>query len=72
MELLISTPARPSEVMIGKLLPYLVLGWIDAAFCLALASLWFGVPFHGTIFTLFATTSLFLVVVLGIGYCCPS
>jgi drug efflux transport system permease protein len=68
MELLISTPVRPSEVMIGKLAPYLVLGWIDAAFCLALASLWFGVPFRGTIFTLFVTTSLFLIVVLGIGY----
>jgi ABC-2 type transport system permease protein len=68
MELLISTPVRPGEVMIGKLLPYLVLGWIDAAFCLAFASLWFGVPFRGTIFTLFVTTSLFLIVVLGIGY----
>jgi ABC-2 type transport system permease protein len=68
MELLISTPVKPSEVMVGKLLPYLVLGWIDAAFCLAFATLWFGVPFRGTIFTLFATTSLFLIVVLGIGY----
>jgi len=68
MELLISTPVKPGEVMIGKLLPYLMLGWIDAAFCLACASLWFGVPFRGTIFTLFATTTLFLIVVLGIGY----
>jgi ABC-2 type transport system permease protein len=68
MELLISTPVKPAEVMIGKLLPYLVLGWIDAAFCLAFASMWFGVPFRGTIFTLFVTTSLFLIVVLGIGY----
>jgi ABC-2 type transport system permease protein len=68
MELLISTPVKPGEVMVGKLLPYLVVGWIDAAFCLVLASWWFGVPFHGTIFTLFVTTSLFLIVVLGIGY----
>jgi ABC-2 type transport system permease protein len=68
MELLISTPAKPSEVMLGKLLPYLVLGWIDAAFCLMIAALWFAVPFRGTIFTLFVTTTLFLLVVLGIGY----
>lgn len=68
MELLISTPAKPSEVMLGKLLPYLVLGWIDAAFCLAIAVLWFEVPFRGTIFTLFVTTTLFLIVVLSIGY----
>ena len=68
MELLISTPAKPSEVMFGKLLPYLVLGWIDAAFCLLIAVLWFEVPFRGTIFTLFITTTLFLIVVLSIGY----
>ena len=68
MELLISTPAKPSEVMFGKLLPYLVLGWIDAAFCLLIAVFWFDVPFRGTIFTLFVTTTLFLIVVLSIGY----
>ncbi len=68
MELLISTPVQPSEVMIGKLVPYLVLGWLDAAFCLAIAALWFDVPFRGTLFALFVTTSLFLFVVLSIGY----
>ncbi len=68
MELLISTPVKPSEVMIGKLAPYLVLGWLDAAFCLAIAALWFGVPLRGTLFALFVTTSLFLLVVLSIGY----
>lgn len=68
MELLISTPVKPGELMIGKLAPYLAIGWIDAAFCLILAALWFQVPFRGTIFTLFVTTTLFLVVVLGIGY----
>ena len=68
MELLISTPVKPSEVMIGKLAPYLVIGWVDAAFCLVIAALWFQVPFRGTVFTLFVTTTLFLIVVLGIGY----
>ncbi|MGA8613040.1 MAG: ABC transporter permease [Xanthobacteraceae bacterium] len=68
MELLISTPVKPNEVMFGKLVPYLVLGWLDAAFCLAIAALWFGVPYRGTLFALFITTSLFIVVVLSIGY----
>lgn len=68
MELLVSTPVTPSELMVGKLAPYLALGWIDAAFCLVIATFWFGVPFRGTLFTLFATTTLFLIVVLGIGY----
>jgi ABC-2 type transport system permease protein len=68
MELLISTPVKPSEVMVGKLAPYLLIGWIDALFCLVLAALWFQVPFRGTMLTLFVTTTLFLIVVLGIGY----
>ncbi len=68
MELLISTPVQPSELMIGKLMPYLVLGWLDASFCLVLAAFWFGVPYRGTLLALFVTTSVFLVVVLSIGY----
>ena len=54
--------------MFGKLIPYLVLGWLDAAFCLIIAALWFAVPFRGTLFALFLTTTLFLAVVLSIGY----
>ena len=68
MELLVSTPVTSSEVMFGKLIPYLVLGWLDAAFCLIIAALWFAVPFRGTIGALFLTTTLFLAVVLSIGY----
>jgi len=68
MELLVSTPVTSGEVMFGKLIPYLVLGWLDAAFCLLIAALWFEVPFRGTLATLFLTTTLFLAVVLSIGY----
>jgi ABC-2 type transport system permease protein len=68
MELLVSTPVKPLELMLGKLLPYFVIGLIDAAICLALAVFWFDVPFRGTLATLFFTTSLFLTVVLCIGY----
>jgi ABC-2 type transport system permease protein len=68
MELLVSTPVKPTELMLGKLLPYFVIGLIDATICLALAVFWFDVPFRGTLATLFFTTSLFLTVVLCIGY----
>ena len=68
MELLVSTPVTSSEVMFGKLVPYLVLGWVDAALCLILAVLWFAVPFRGTLSALFLTTTLFLAVILSIGY----
>ena len=68
MEVLISTPVTPSELMIGKVLPYFVIGLLDAAFCMTLAVFWFAVPFRGTLATLLFTTSLFLIVVLGVGY----
>ena len=68
MELLISTPVKPLELMLGKLLPYFIVGMIDACICLALAVFWFEVPFRGTLLAMFLTTSLFLSVVLCIGY----
>ncbi len=68
MELLISTPVTPIEMMLGKLIPYFAIGLLDAVFCLVFAVFWFDVPFRGTLVTLFLTTSLFLIVVLGIGY----
>jgi ABC-2 type transport system permease protein len=68
MELLVSTPVTPMELMLGKLTPYFAIGLLDAVFCLGFAVFWFQVPFRGTLLTLFFGTSLFLVVVLGIGY----
>jgi len=68
MELLLSTPVTPMELMIGKLLPYFAIGLVDAAICLGFALYLFDVPFRGAFSTLFFTTSLFLVVVLSIGY----
>ncbi|MDA8086060.1 MAG: ABC transporter permease [Nitrospiraceae bacterium] len=68
MEQLISTPVTPLEVMLGKLTPYFAIGFFDAGFCLVSAVYWFRVPFRGNIGTLLATTALFIVVVLGIGY----
>jgi ABC-2 type transport system permease protein len=68
MESLISTPTTPMELLVGKITPYFVIGMLDAAFCLTLAVFWFAVPFRGALLTLFLTTSLYLIVVLGLGY----
>ena len=68
MEQLISTPVSSLELMLGKLVPYFVIGLIDAAFCLCVAAFWFDVPFRGALTTLILTTALFNLVVLGIGY----
>jgi len=68
MEQLISTPVTALEVMLGKLVPYFVIGLADAAFCLLVTIFWFDVPFRGSIAALIFTTALFTLVVLGIGY----
>jgi len=68
MEQLISTPVTPKEVMFGKLIPYFAIGMLDAVLCLVMGVWWFGVPFRGTLFSLFTTTALFLIVVLGVGF----
>ncbi len=68
MEVLVSTPVTRMELMAGKILPYFFIGLIDAALCLLIAVFWFEAPFRGAVSTLFLTTSLFLIVVLGLGY----
>lgn len=68
MEVLVSTPVTRMELMAGKILPYFLIGLTDAALCLVIAVFWFETPFRGAITTLFLTTSLFLIVVLGLGY----
>ncbi|MGH9803785.1 MAG: ABC transporter permease [Candidatus Acidiferrales bacterium] len=68
MEQLISTPVTPLEVMGGKLLPYFAIGMFDTALCATVAIAWFRVPFRGQAVTLFASSALFLVVVLSLGF----
>ena len=47
MEMLLSTPVRPIEVMVGKLTPYVLVGVLQAAMIMTLARLLFGVPLEG-------------------------
>jgi ABC-2 type transport system permease protein len=68
MERLISTPVTPLEMLVGKLFPYFIIGLVDAGLCVAIGVGWFEVPFRGTLANLFFTTSLFLWVVLGVGF----
>ncbi len=68
MEQLIATPVTALEIMVGKLIPYLLIGLADAALCVLFAVGWFGVPFRGGLGAFFFTTILFLIVILGIGY----
>jgi len=68
MEQLISTPVSAMEIMLGKLIPYFILGMVDVAISAAIALYWFHVPFRGSLITLFVGSALFLVVVLALGF----
>ena len=67
MEQLIVTPIRPHELIIGKLLPFVLIGLVDASFVVATAKWWFVVPIRGSVPLLFALCLAFMLNTLGIG-----
>jgi ABC-2 type transport system permease protein len=68
MEQLVSTPVTPMEVIAGKLIPYFVIGMIDAVTCAAISAWWFEVPFRGSALMLFGSSAIFLIGVLLLGF----
>ena len=67
MELLISTPVRKGELIIGKLFPYFILGLLDLSLAVLMGVQVFKVPLRGSLFLLFALSAVYLVVALGMG-----
>ena len=67
IEQLIVTPIRPWELVVGKLLPYVILAMLNAFEVLALGHYWFGVPIRGSLWMITAASLLFLLSSLGIG-----
>lgn len=67
MESILSTPVNTMEILMGKLIPYYVLGVGSAFTCLAVSKLLFGVPFRGSILMMFCCSSLFMLSNLSIG-----
>ncbi len=68
MEALLAMPVRPVEIMLGKITPYVVVGGVQMATILLVASLLFRVPIVGSLFVLVPLTLLFIVANLSIGY----
>jgi ABC-2 type transport system permease protein len=68
MELLLSMPVSPLEIMIGKIVPYITIGVIQSAIVLLTALLLFDVPMLGSPLLLIGAIALFIVAVLAIGY----
>lgn len=68
MEMLLSTPVRPVEVMVGKLAPYVMVGILQAAMIMTLARVLFGVPFEGGWAALMMGMMLFIIGSLSLGF----
>ncbi len=68
MENLLATPVRPSEVMVGKILPYVVLGYLQLSVIMAAAFSLFEVPMEGSFALLMAMIGAFMVANLGVGF----
>jgi len=66
-EALFVTPARPGEILLGKTVPYFVLGMLGLALSVAGSQLLFGVPLRGSLWILVLVSMLYLLVALGIG-----
>jgi ABC-2 type transport system permease protein len=61
------TPMRPIDILLGKSIPGLLIGGIEASFIISATVLWFGVPLRGGFLPLYLGLLLFLLSVIGIG-----
>jgi len=67
LEQLVVTPIKPLELMIGKTVPFLLIGIVMTVFILLIATFWFEVVPVGNLAFLFASTLIFLLTSLGLG-----
>jgi ABC-2 type transport system permease protein len=67
MEALLVTPVRIEEILLGKLIPYFLLGMGGMALSTTMAVWLFGVPFHGSFAVLLVVSALFMFTALGMG-----
>jgi ABC-2 type transport system permease protein len=67
LEQLVVTPITPAELIAGKTLPYVGIGFLEVLLVLALSSFWFRVPIAGSVPLLFALSLVFICTSLGLG-----
>jgi ABC-2 type transport system permease protein len=66
-EQLMVTPIRPVHVVIGKIIPFTIIGFAEILAFFALATWWFGIPFRGNFLTLLLFAFVYMISTLGIG-----
>jgi ABC-2 type transport system permease protein len=67
METLLSMPTRPIEVMTGKIIPYILVGYIQVSLILCAGYFLFSVPMAGSLLLLFAAALIFIIATLAVG-----
>lgn len=67
LEQIMVTPIRPSEFILGKTLPFFLVGLFDVSLIAMVAALWFQIPFRGHVSVLALGAVLFLLCMLGVG-----
>lgn len=67
LEQIIVTPIKPLELVIGKIVPFAMIGYVNVIMIVVAATVWFGVPIKGSLLLLFALTTVFLSTSLGTG-----
>lgn len=67
MEQLLTSPIRSGQILLGKVMPYLVIAFIEFILLIGFAWAWFGVPMRGNFFLLLAITTSYLYCALGLG-----
>ena len=68
MENLLATPVRPAEVMVGKILPYVLIGYIQLTVIISAAFIIFDVPMVGSLTLLLALIGIFIMANLAVGF----
>ena len=68
MESLLSMPITPVEIMLGKIVPYIMVGFVQASLIIGIGVMLFGVPIIGNLGLLAALSTLFIAANLSIGY----
>jgi len=67
LEQIMVTPIRPAEFILGKTLPFFLIGLFDVSLIAVVGTLWFQIPFRGHISVLLTGSVLFIVCMLGVG-----
>jgi len=67
MEQIIVTPIRPHEFILGKTVPFALIGYVDVVLVIVVGVWWFEVPLRGNLGLLFGATTLYLLTTLGVG-----